>query len=227
VLCLWLRALDRTRQNSGTAPVPATALDDQRRPSTVTLRFVSRLGLVMLVMYFSANVSEPFFSVYWEGLSGAHGKMASGLVYALPGVAALVGLLINQRRSARDDAGHVGLLPAVALAVVGLALEASQLPPLVLGGRPPRFLCSCPLAAAPARAHSSDGKARSLRAVSLFRRTAPRVLSKCPLAAAPGGLILVTARVGRLRALPLFRRESPGALVSRWRWGSEQAAGAH
>jgi predicted MFS family arabinose efflux permease len=135
LLCLWLLALDRTRQNSGTAPVAATALDDQRRPSTVTLRFVSRLGLVMLVMYFSANVSEPFFSVYWEGLSGAHGKMASGLVYALPGVAALVGLLINQRRSARDDAGHVGLLPAVALAVVGLALEASQLPPLVLGGR--------------------------------------------------------------------------------------------
>lgn len=135
LLCLWLLALER-------APVPQVAVlggpvlgGAPRAAQAVTLRFVSRLGLVMLVMYFSAYFSEPFFSAYWEGLSGAHGKITSGLVYALPGVAALAGLIANQRRAREADAGHHGVLPAVGLAMAGLALEATGLSALVLVGR--------------------------------------------------------------------------------------------
>ena len=136
LLCLWLLALDRARPNAAAAARDNLQANGERHGAqAVTLRFVSRLGLVMLVMYFSAYFSEPFFSIYWEELAGGHGKIASGLVYALPGVAALIGLVVNQRRSDAGDDGHAGVLPAVALAMVGLALEASQLPVLVLSGR--------------------------------------------------------------------------------------------
>lgn len=132
LLCVWLLVLERASRPApgviaGASPAPA--------PPTATLGFASRLGLVMLVLYFSAYFTEPFFSSYWEGLSGTRSKIATGLVYALPGVAALLGLIINQRRGSGEDTGHSGVLPAVGLAVVGLGLEATALPLLVLGGR--------------------------------------------------------------------------------------------
>jgi predicted MFS family arabinose efflux permease len=135
LLCLWLLALDRAPLAHAEASTLSAAPGAPRVARAVPLRFVSRLGLVMLVMYFSAYFSEPFFSSYWEGLSGADGRIATGLVYALPGMAALAGLIANQRRTQESDAGHSGVLPAVGLAMLGLALEASGLGALVLAGR--------------------------------------------------------------------------------------------
>jgi DHA1 family multidrug resistance protein-like MFS transporter len=133
LLCVWLLALERTSR-----PAPADVIPKASpapAPPAATLGFASRLGLVMLVLYFSAYFTEPFFSSYWEGLSGTRSKIAAGLVYALPGVAALAGLIINQRRGSAEDTGHSGVPRAVGLAVVGLGLEATAVPLLVLGGR--------------------------------------------------------------------------------------------
>ena len=85
------------------------------RPAAAALppRFVWKLGVVMLVLYFSAYLSEPFFAVYWESISGSPNKVLSGLVFAIPGVAALTALFVNSKTGAhnmvyRRDDGTIG-----------------------------------------------------------------------------------------------------------------------
>jgi DHA1 family multidrug resistance protein-like MFS transporter len=97
--------------------------------------FVYRLGLVMLVMYFSAYLSEPFFSSYWERVSALDNKIITGLVFAIPGVAALLGLYVNARQ--RGDGGdpYAGILPAIGVGICSIWLQAAGVPLALLIGR--------------------------------------------------------------------------------------------
>ena len=54
---------------------------------------------------------------------------------AIPGIAALLGLMHNARSEQDAANGYTGILPALALTVVSLVLQASHLLPLVLIGR--------------------------------------------------------------------------------------------
>ena len=114
---------------------PAAPAAEATAPNPVPFSFVARLGGVMLVLYFSAYVSEPFFAVYWESLVGSDNKMLSGLVFAIPGIAALAGLYVNQRRGEANLGVYSGIVPAIALGVLGLSMQASGFIWLVLCGR--------------------------------------------------------------------------------------------
>lgn len=97
-------------------------------------RFVLRLGAVMLVLYFSAYLTEPFFSTYWEGVAALDNKIISGAVFALPALAALLALFVNART--RADAGaFAGIAPAVVVGLCGLWLQVSGFRGAILAGR--------------------------------------------------------------------------------------------
>jgi DHA1 family multidrug resistance protein-like MFS transporter len=97
--------------------------------------FVYRLGLVMFVMYFSAYLTEPFFSSYWERVSAIDNRIVTGLVFAIPGVAALIGLYVNARRRSDTSAPYAGIVPAIGVGVCSLWLQASGVPLALLIGR--------------------------------------------------------------------------------------------
>ncbi|SDC81719.1 Predicted arabinose efflux permease, MFS family [Cupriavidus sp. YR651] len=133
-LCLYLIRTGRVVKVLGTAQdtQPSAASPAARRG---TLGLILRLSLLMLLFDFSAYLVRPFFSVYWEDISGMRNQMLTGLVFAIPGVVAIVALLINKRatREGRRLLDHT--LGNLLLGAAGLLLQASQSVPLVLIGR--------------------------------------------------------------------------------------------
>lgn len=94
--------------------------------------FLAKLGLLMCVLYFSAYVTEPFFSEYWESRSSVTNRIISGLVFALPGIAALMALIIDARFGSRPSRG---MARGVWLVVVGLLLQLFGPWPAAVAGR--------------------------------------------------------------------------------------------
>jgi MFS transporter, DHA1 family, multidrug resistance protein len=130
LLCLyWLT--QRSRKQDPDEAVVKEASAVQSLPP----RFVAKLGAVMLVLYFSAYLSEPFFASYWESISGNANKVLSGMVFAIPGLAALTALFVNSKTRYGGDGGYSGILPAIGCGVLGLLLQASGASWLVLSGR--------------------------------------------------------------------------------------------
>jgi hypothetical protein len=126
LICLHLlRTLEFGREPEKHTQVPA----DARLPAS----FLLKLGLTMFVLYFSAYLTEPFFSLYWEQAARSQNRVLSGVVFAIPGLVALVGLWVNART--RSGGGHAGTLPALVLVGAGLALEATGQLALVISGR--------------------------------------------------------------------------------------------
>jgi len=118
------------------APVPAAASEDAAAapPPRAPAGFTAKLGSVMLLLYFSAYLTEPFFSAYWERVAAIDHKVVTGLVFALPGMAALLGLYVNARtRESPNPFGRIA--PAILLATASLWLQASGAAPAVLVGR--------------------------------------------------------------------------------------------
>lgn len=94
--------------------------------------FFVKLGVVMLLMYFSGYVTEPFFSAYWEARTQVTNRIASGVVFALPGLAALAALgfdaIVKPRRRG-------GAAPQLLLLLLGLSLQLCESSLWVMVGR--------------------------------------------------------------------------------------------
>jgi DHA1 family multidrug resistance protein-like MFS transporter len=96
---------------------------------------VMRLCLAMVIFYFGAFLVRPFFALYWIAVSGLGSVALSGIVYALPAVAALVALAANRRRCIEAMHLRQSFGAMVALGTVGLLLQALPSIPLILLGR--------------------------------------------------------------------------------------------
>ena len=96
-------------------------------------RFIFKVGLLTLLLYFSDFLIRPFFSTYWEAVSIYDSKFVSGMIYAIPGFVALVGLFFNQKRSMENL--YQGILSALMIGVIGLWLQASQVGSIIIVGR--------------------------------------------------------------------------------------------
>lgn len=130
LLCLWLIAsgrVVRTVDTDAATPAPVAQAGARRR-------LLQLCGLVML-FDFSAYLIRPFFSVYWEQVSGSNEQILSGAVFAIPGAVALVALFVNRRA----DAGKGRLLEQVLgnllLGATGLALQGAPSAIAILAGR--------------------------------------------------------------------------------------------
>lgn len=117
----------------GTAPEPLQEQVQSELP-TAPKHFVLKLGVVMFGMYFSAYLPEPFFSAYWEGTSALDNRVLSGVVFAAPALAALLGLYLDGKRR-RQANPYAGIAPAVAVGIGSVWLMASGIPLVVLAGR--------------------------------------------------------------------------------------------
>ncbi|WP_354681591.1 MFS transporter [Cupriavidus plantarum] len=126
-LCVQLIRTGRIVPVLGMEDVPAPPPPALHR----TLPRVLRLGALMLVFDFSAYLVRPFFSVYWQAATGVDSQMLTGLVFAIPGLMALLALSIDRR--AGGDAGSTGRHLSVGAA--GLLLQASPWPTAMLIGR--------------------------------------------------------------------------------------------
>lgn len=127
-VCFYL--LRRSDSRAG-APEPSTAKPGKSR---VTSTVIYKLGLVMFLFYFSAYLTRPFFVRYWESVSGAEGEILSGLVFAIPAGIAVLALWLNFRREQTRSPGD-GLLTAMMLGSIGLALQGLNQEWLILAGR--------------------------------------------------------------------------------------------
>jgi MFS transporter, DHA1 family, multidrug resistance protein len=129
LLCLyWLRGEPSRPQATATL---ASLQSAQALPPLLLLK----LGAVMFVLYFSAYLSEPFFAAYWESLIASHNRILSGVVFAIPGLAALSALWVNGHTRFGRAGAFAGIVPAIALGIVGLLLQASGSMWLVVAGR--------------------------------------------------------------------------------------------
>lgn len=121
MVCVFLLGKDKTAH-------PA------QQPSSepaATGSLVYRLGLVMLIFYFSVYLIRPFFSRYWESISAWNGGIVTGLVFAIPGAIALLALCTNKNmRSSKH-----GIVSAALLGMFGLLLQACGQQAIVLLGR--------------------------------------------------------------------------------------------
>lgn len=125
-LCVYLRSLRRAPQEP-----EQEETSDAEHPAG----FAYKLGAVMLVMYFSAYLSEPFFSSYWETIARTDNAIMTGCVFAIPGLSALLGSYVNARHKAGDAHAYKGILLAITLCAISSILQSSALPLVVIGAR--------------------------------------------------------------------------------------------
>jgi predicted MFS family arabinose efflux permease len=116
------------KYNPTTAPQQSTA-------TSLSRSVVYKLGLIMLLFYFSTYLIEPFFSRYWESVSKWQGEIVSGLVYAIPGMMALLALGLSRKFSHSYHSIYDGILSAMCLGIAGIFLQAYPQQWIVLLGR--------------------------------------------------------------------------------------------
>lgn len=96
---------------------------------------ILRLALVMLVFDAGAYLVRPFFSVYWQQVTGHDSELLAGAAFAIPGAVAVLALFINARIRASG-----GRLPNhtsgnLLLGIAGLLLQAAPHMGLIVIGR--------------------------------------------------------------------------------------------
>jgi DHA1 family multidrug resistance protein-like MFS transporter len=136
-VCMHLiRSGKIVRINSG-KHAEAAAAEAARVPSTGWRDRlpILRLALVMLVFDFSAYLIRPFFSVYWQQVSGLDSEFVSGMAFAIPGVVAIVALRLHARIRARGGQLPDHTVGNLLLGMVGLLLHAAPNPALIVLGR--------------------------------------------------------------------------------------------
>lgn len=96
---------------------------------------ILRLALVMLIFDFSAYLIRPFFSTYWQAITGDPRELASGMAFAVPGVIAVIALGVHAYLNKRGRKLPDHTIANLVLGATGLLLHAAPEPALVILGR--------------------------------------------------------------------------------------------
>lgn len=120
--------------NSSQAPNGSAKLPRKKR-SHILGTNLAKLSLVMMLFDFSAYVIRPFFSTYWEDTTGILQRGITGVVFAIPALAALIGLYANrlasQGKLPKLDHPFINLT----LGAIGLTMQAMPHIEAILIGR--------------------------------------------------------------------------------------------
>ncbi len=104
------------------------------RRSTGSLALLLKLSLLMLLFDFSAYLVRPFFTVFWESTTGFNNQTLTGVIFAIPGIVALLALIVKHRvKNLPRYMDHT--LGNLLLGTVGLLLQASPSAALIIIGR--------------------------------------------------------------------------------------------
>ena len=104
------------------------------RRSRAQLSALLKLCLLMFLFDFSAYLIRPFFTLYWEQSTGLYQPLLTGLVFAIPGIMALLALWLK-RVLATPPYWLDHTLGNLMLGAVGLALQGSESLWLIILGR--------------------------------------------------------------------------------------------
>lgn len=96
---------------------------------------ILRLALVMLLFDAGVYLTRPFFSVYWQQITGSDSELLAGMAFAIPGVIAVLALRINARIQARHGKPLDHTLGNLLLGITGLMLQAMPHVELIVIGR--------------------------------------------------------------------------------------------
>ncbi len=139
-ITLWLNRTGRiikVNENVKEQPqaVEDTALllaDDAFAPAPVASRKgfshltkgILTLSLIMFVFDFSAYLIRPFFSEYWIYATAHKDQTLAGLIFAIPGLAAVVALIVKHRLNEKATQRNENLSWNLVLSLVGLYLQS-------------------------------------------------------------------------------------------------------
>ena len=85
---------------------------------------VLTLSLIMFVFDFSAYLIRPFFAEYWVYTTAHKDQTLAGLIFAIPGLAAVVALIVKHRLSEKATRRNENLSWNLLLSLVGLYLQS-------------------------------------------------------------------------------------------------------
>ncbi|GGI55035.1 MFS transporter [Oxalicibacterium solurbis] len=96
---------------------------------------ILRLALVMLIFDLSAYLIRPFFSMYWQQVTGNPSELFSGAVFAIPGMIAVMALAWQAHLQKRSRKLPDHTIANLVLGAIGLLLHAAPEPMLIVLGR--------------------------------------------------------------------------------------------
>ncbi len=138
IVCVWLIRSHRIGRQCRADDDTQMATPSPRPLSRLTLRDrmpMFRLALLMLAFDFCVYLIRPFTASYWQYASGSHSDLISGLVFAIPGMVALVALRLNKRIIERGHRLPDHMMPNLLLCVVGMLLQGIAEPLWIIVGR--------------------------------------------------------------------------------------------
>lgn len=112
--------------------------DAEEAPAKPSLRArmpILRLALLMLAFDFCVYLIRPFMASYWQAVTHAPGELVPGLVFAIPGIVALVALRLNKRLSAQGKRVPDHMLANLLLCTAGMLLQGVEAPLWIVMGR--------------------------------------------------------------------------------------------
>lgn len=124
LVCVWL--LRRGKAKTHDTPIAITSSGLPPRS-----RAMWRLGIMMLLFYFSITLPRPFLAHYWMNMSGNPSELLAGVVFAIP---AMLAVLLLWRDHRLGNNGHTIVRPLL-IGILGLLLEAHGDITMLLIGR--------------------------------------------------------------------------------------------
>lgn len=109
----------------------SVSLENQKTPAN----FLMKIGVLMAIFYFGASVASPFFVSYWISLSELKHPAIAGLVYAIPGLIALIILWRVKAKAYNWIKNLQSLLPILALGIVGWLIQTHEHEITIILGR--------------------------------------------------------------------------------------------
>ncbi|ETF01478.1 MFS transporter [Advenella kashmirensis W13003] len=106
--------------DDATAPAPVAP----RKGFSHLTRGILTLSLIMFVFDFSAYLIRPFFSEYWIYATAHKDQTLAGLIFAIPGLAAVVALIVKHRLNEKATRRNENLSWNLLLSLVGLYLQS-------------------------------------------------------------------------------------------------------
>ena len=106
--------------DDATAPAPVAP----RKGFSHLTKGILTLSLIMFVFDFSAYLIRPFFSEYWMYATAHKDQTLAGLIFAIPGLAAVVALIVKHRLNEKATRRNENLSWNLLLSLVGLYLQS-------------------------------------------------------------------------------------------------------
>ncbi|WP_028203847.1 MFS transporter [Paraburkholderia nodosa] len=131
-ICL---ALIRTHGISRRCRFAGVADEAPVKPGLRARMPILRLALLMLAFDFCVYLIRPFMASYWQAVTHAPGELVPGLVFAIPGMVALVALRLNKRLATQGKRVPDHMLANLLLCTAGMLLQGVEAPLWIIVGR--------------------------------------------------------------------------------------------